>query len=197
MNQNEKRDFGVLLSAVLDVYGANSTAAGVGIWWAALERFPLEAVRGALSAHVQDSVAGKFAPKPADIIGKLQAMDGRPGPEEAWSMIPRDEATSVVWTDEMSQAFGVALPLLEEGDQIAARMAFLERYRTLMQKARDSGEPVNWWPSLGTDQRGREVALLEARDKGRLTHEHVAGLLPHRDVGNLLDQIKQKAALPA
>lgn len=110
-------------------------------------------------------------------------------------MIPRDEAASVVWTEEMAQAFGVAIGLLEEGDQVAARMAFLERYRTLVQSARNAGELVHWTPSLGTDRLGREAALIAARDKGRLTHAHVAGLLPHREEqsGKVLAMIKAKA----
>jgi len=200
MNHNDRQVFGELLKAVLDVYGSAPGVAGVSIWWAALERFPLDAVRAALSAHVQDAVAGKFAPKPADVIGRLHAMDGRPGPEEAWSMIPRDEAASVVWTQEMAQAWGTARLLLDEGDQVAARMAFLERYRQLVQGARDKGEPAKWMPSLGFDQSGREAVLIEARDRGRLTAAHVAGLLPQRDEqsGRTLALIQKRAtALPA
>jgi hypothetical protein len=107
--------------------------------------------------------------------------DGRPGPEEAWAMIPRDEASSVVWTDEMAQAWGIAQPLLDEGDQIAARMAFLERYRKLIQAARDASTPVKWTPSLGQNPSGRESVLIEAARLGRLTVQHVAKLLPYRD----------------
>lgn len=178
MQDADKQDFAQLVTGVMDVYGAKATQASLSIWWAALLRFPFEAVRAAMSAHVQDPLSGKFAPKPADVIGKLQGMDGRPGAEEAWSMIPRYETASVVWTDEMAQAYGVALPLLNEGDAVAARMAFIEQYRRLVQKARDGLVPVKWMPSLGTDANGREAALMDAVDKGRLNAEHVAGLLP-------------------
>lgn len=196
MQESDKANFAALVTGVMDVYGSKATQASLSIWWAALQRFPFEAVRSGLSAHVQDPIAGKFAPKPADIIGKLQSMDGRPGPEEAWSMIPRDESSSVVWTEEMAEAFGVANPLLNEGDQVAARMAFTERYRALVQQARDAGKPVKWMPSLGTDRLGREGALLEAESKGRLTSEHVAGLLPYREEQGamLLAKLKQLAA---
>jgi hypothetical protein len=116
----------------------------------------------------------------ADVIARLD--DGRPGAEEAWAMVSKaigDERVTIVWTAEMRDAFGVAEGL--EGDTIAARMAFLERYRTLCQQARDSGQPIEWSASLGHDSASREAILLEAAEKGRLTAQHVAGLLPHRD----------------
>jgi hypothetical protein len=156
-----------------------------------LLRYPEGQVLGALSRCRREL---KTKLTLADVISRLD--DGRPGPEEAWSMIPRDESSSVVWTEEMAEAFGAANPLLCEGDQVAARMAFVERYRVLMQKARDEGRPPKWTPSLGTDQLGREGALLEAERKGRLTAEHVSGLLPYReDQGaKLLAKLKQLSA---
>lgn len=180
MVDRDKAEFSTILAGVMDVYGTSATTASLSIWWASLARYPLELVRSALAEHVQDSTSGRFAPKPADIIGRIQALDGRPGPEEAWSMIPRDEYATVVWTEEIAQAWGVARPLLTEGDQVAARMAFLERYRALVRRARDDGIPVRWTPSLGHDPSQREAALSEAVEKGRLRSEQVAHLLPNR-----------------
>jgi hypothetical protein len=111
---------------------------------------------------------------PAEVIARLD--DGRPGPEEAWSMLPRSEADSVVWTEEMSKAFGVASPLLS--DPVQARMAFLERYRELVRQARERAVPVRWIPSLGTDHRGQEAALLTAAEAGRIGSQRANELLP-------------------
>ncbi len=86
-------------------------------------------------------------------------------------MIPRDESGSVVWTDEMAAAYGIAGPLLAQGEPIPARMAFLEHYRAAVAKARMDGVPPKWWPSLGHDPRGREQVLLEAAEKGRIGHD--------------------------
>jgi len=133
----------------------------------------------------------------SDILSRID--DGRPGPEEAWSMIPRDESASVVWTEEMAAAFGVALPLLNEGDAVAARMAFTERYRKLCQKARDESAPPKWTPSYGTDQLGREAAITEAMRHNRLSYQQAVTLLPSikdREAPGeplLLDQIKRRA----
>ena len=87
-------------------------------------------------------------------------------------MIPRDESASVVWTDEMAAAYGIAYPLISEGEHVAARMAFLEHYRAAVSKARLDGVRVNWVPSLGYDQVGRARALQEAADKGRIPHDY-------------------------
>ena len=105
-----------------------------------------------------------------DVVSRID--DGRLGVEEAWAMMPFSESQSVVWTEEMAQAFGIALPLLCEGEKVAARMAFKEAYLRLNGEARDAGKPVIWSPSLGHDKSGREPVLSEAVAKGRLTYEH-------------------------
>lgn len=115
----------------------------------------------------------------ADVISRID--DGRPGPETAWAMIPKNESGSVVWTNEMAEAYGVAYPLINDGDMVQARMAFTEAYRDRCSKARDEGIPVKWTPSLGHDPHGREHVLMDAVEKGRLTAKHVAQLLPYRD----------------
>jgi hypothetical protein len=116
----------------------------------------------------------------ADVLSRID--DGRPEGEEAWAMMPKDEGSSVVWTSEMAAAFGAAYPLIRSGETIPARMAFLEKYRNEVRKARDRGDPVKWTPSLGHDVASRESVLIEAAKLGRLPRDHVKGLLPHRDV---------------
>lgn len=113
----------------------------------------------------------------ADIIQRLD--DGRPGPEEAWAMVPRDEAATCVWTDEAREAWGVALPIIQEDDMVAGRVAFLEAYKAAVQRARDERLPARWTVSLGHDVQGREGPLLEAVRKGRISHDHAQHLLPH------------------
>jgi hypothetical protein len=113
----------------------------------------------------------------ADIISRLD--DGRPGPQEAWGMVPQDEATTAVMTDEMATAWGVALDLLQSGDAVAARMAFIEVYQREVTKARDEHVPVKWFASLGHDKAGREQALISAVEKGRLSRQYATKLMPH------------------
>lgn len=112
----------------------------------------------------------------ADVVSRL--ADGRPGAEEAWAMLPMSESQSAVWTTEMSQAFGVALPLIDAGETVPARMAFKETYLRLVNQARDHGQPVEWHVTLGHDPRGREPVLLQAVEKGRLSYEHARDFCP-------------------
>lgn len=115
-----------------------------------------------------------------DVISRLD--DGRPAPEEAWAMIPRDESASGMWTEEMRTAYAAASRLVAEGQLVPARMAFLESYRAEVQKARDALRPVEWQFTPGTDKVGRELVLLDAAEKGRITASGAAALLPyHRE----------------
>lgn len=138
-----------------------------------LSGYPENQVLGALT-RCRKELKGRLTV--ADVITRLD--DGRPGPEEAWAMLPFDEAQTVVWTEEMAGAWGVALPLLEDGDRIAARMAFLESYRTRVQRARDSGTAVKWNVSLGHDQGKRSLVIEEAHRLGRIGTEQRNRLLP-------------------
>lgn len=126
-----------------------------------------------------------------EVVSRLD--DGRPGPEEAWSMIPHDEGTTVVWTDEMAQAFGVANDLLP--NMVQARLAFVEKYTAMVREAREKGLAPNWRVSLGHDPEGRAAPLLEAVDKGRITAAQANRLLPaavHRDVVQRLEAMQAK-----
>jgi len=111
-----------------------------------------------------------------DVVSRLD--DGRPGVEEAWAMLPMDESQTVVWTDEMARAFGIAAPLIEDGDRIAGRMAFKEAYVRMVGEARDSGVAVSWTPSLGHDKDKRGAALSEAVALGRIEYSHAADIYP-------------------
>jgi hypothetical protein len=116
--------------------------------------------------------------KAADILARID--DGRPEVEEAWAMMPESELSSVVWTDEMAQAWGIALPLLNAGDYGGAHAAFLESYTKAVLRARVLRKPVHWAPSLGSDVAARERVLLDAVQKGRLSAAHAEQLLPCR-----------------
>lgn len=105
---------------------------------------------------------------------------GHVGADEAWAIASRgeDESASIVWTDEIAEAFGVARGLLLDGDNVGARMAFRDTYTRLAQQSRDAGRKPQWWPTLGHDARGRKSAILEAVTRGRLPAESVQRYLP-------------------
>ena len=163
-----------LLQAVAvtaELCGRSFSEAAARVFVTDLAPYPEAAVIKALT-RCRKEVRGALTVQ--DVVRRLD--DGRPGPEEAWASMPMDEAQSVVWTDEMAQAYGVVCHMLDE--PVQARMAFLETYRERVRQAREVGEPVKWSPSLGHDPLGRESALMDAAEKGRLTSTHAAALLP-------------------
>ena len=93
-------------------------------------------------------------------------------------MIPRNESVSAVLSQDMLTAMSSAQPLLDEGDQVAARMAFKESYTRLITEARNNSVPVAWFPSLGDDKNGREAVVQEAVRLGRISGTHAQRLLP-------------------
>jgi hypothetical protein len=117
-----------------------------------------------------------------DVLDRIPG--GHPGAEEAWAIVsaaigPRGlerEDVSIVWTNEMREAFGVALPLGE--DKVAARMAFKEAYTARVSVARANRQRPQWAVSLGYDPQGREVAVQQALSKNQISQVQAARLLP-------------------
>ena len=141
-----------------------------------LSRFPEHQVHAAL-ARCRRELQHRLTV--AAVIERLD--DGRPGAEEAFAMLPRNEHESVYWCDEAREAARVALPLIAARDQVGARMAFKERFSQLVQRNRDRGVPVRWSFSFGLDSTGRERAIHDAVERGRLSPDHARALLPHLD----------------
>lgn len=176
MHSTDIADFTDMLDAVSAMlsrgkYAPNATS--TSMFFNAMRRYSLAIVRAAFDAHVADPVRGKFVPVPADLIAQIEGMladDGRLGPEEAWALAlrARNEAETVVWTPEISQAFASARSVLDGGDDVGARMAFREAYTRIVAAARADMAPVLWVPTLGYDLERRELALAEAIAAGRL-----------------------------
>lgn len=176
MNQSDSDNFLKLLSSTAELFGREVSDSVAKLYWNALAPYEFEVVQGVFSQLVKGS---KFMPMISDVLKVLWAKDGRPEAEAAWAELApslNDERLSLVWTDEMTEAWGAALNL--KTDLVAARMVFLEKYRALLLRARLEGKPVKWTPSLGFDVAGREEALRKAVELRRLTHEHAALLLP-------------------
>lgn len=166
--------------ATAEVMGTELSADGARLFCNDLSDYPEQAVLKSL-VRCRREVSGRL--KLADVISRID--DGRPGAEEAWAMIPRTESETAVWTDEMRQAYGVASPLIAEGDNVAARMAFKQSYERLLSEARSNRLPVQWSVTLGHDIAGRESALTRAVELGRITHERATALLPHGSFGSV------------
>lgn len=174
LNEN-RTEFTALLATAMAVYGKTITTGMVDLYFSALQRYELDVVREGLNRHLQDPQAGQFAPKPADVIRQIQEShhDGRPEGDEAWSMaiLASDEQITTVLTEEIQGALWAARPLLEMGDKIAARKAFLDSYARLVRIAREKGKPAAWHVSLGLSKSGRAEAIDTAVRLGRISHD--------------------------
>lgn len=111
----------------------------------------------------------------ADVLNRID--DGRPSVDVAWSLIPIDESETVVWTEEMAAAYGVAHRLLRAGDHVGARLAFGREYERLVRAARASRTLVAWRPSLGYDPATRTEVIEQAHRTGRLALHGTDGVL--------------------
>lgn len=186
MNQSDFDGFRKLLNACLSMWGDAPSAEVSAVWFRCLADYDLATVSAAFNAHMRDPSSGKFAPKPAHIIEQIRAAsanDGRPGPEEAWalSLKARDEYDTVVWTHECVQAWAVARPVMDLGDEVGARMAFREAYNRLVDEARARREPVAWEVSEGFDKDLRRLAVSEAVEAGRIQAGHYLALPSNGD----------------
>lgn len=186
MNTNDKRPFADLLSDLAEVYDKPPlTKTKLQAYWSVLERYPLQAIEAARDLHLADPDRGRFMPMPADLAGKVREIidrsTGRPSADEAWALALQaaDEDDTVVWTDEIAQAYGAASEILMAGDKVGARMAFRAAYERITSEA---AGPAKWQVSLGHDPERRETAITKAVQVGRLNHEQAARYLPAPEI---------------
>lgn len=162
------------ITATAELMGTELAIDGARMLCADLAAYPEHEVLESLR-KCRREVTGRLTL--AAIVSRID--DGHPGPEEAWAMMPRSESQTVVWTAQMAESWGIASALLDEGDAVAARMAFREHYVKAVQAARDAGMRPKWRPSLGHDPGGRESVIREAVERGRLAVDHARLALPH------------------
>lgn len=194
MRDDDYRTFAAMLDQVCALLSKGShkpDPQSTALWFRVLTPYDLEAVRRAFDAHVRDPDRGRFVPVPADIIAKIHAQDGRPSSDEAWAIAVKgaDESATVTWNDEIAEAWGIAKPVLDGGDEVGARMAFRDAYNRISEERK--GQPVRWWPSLGHDPAGRAAEVARASVAGLL--EHQPALLLAAPNGMTLEGIANRA----
>ena len=184
MNSTDEATFTALMAKTWRFYGKTPTGQDIADWIDLLDGFPLAAIATAFKQHLTDPKAGQYLPKPADLIRYLpQATtdDGHPGPDEAWGMLLRligNERETGVLTDEMRAGWAASQPILDLGDEVGARMCFLDVYRRRTQEARQNGLKAHWTVTLGDDPTLRVQRLNESVKALRIDVDHAQSLLP-------------------
>lgn len=160
--------------ATAEVMGNELSTDGARVMCSDLSEYPEDKVLAALT-RCRREVRGRLTL--ADVISRID--DGRLGADEAWALIPRSEEESVVWTPEIATAFFAAKPILDAGDDVAARMAFKQAYERALNEARTSRRPVVWSVSVGYDKSSLEATLRNAVDVGRISAQQAVKYLPN------------------
>ncbi len=190
MKSTDNASFAVMLTGIMkDVYEKPVSPTLINLWIASLKPYELADVQAAFERHLIDPQAGQFPPKPADIVRQLQALQpdegdgdsGHPGPEEAWGMLihfANDERETGLYTEPMRQAWEACDPILKLGDEVGARMCFLETYRKAVKRAQETRNPPKWSLSMGSDIERRKSALADAVAAKRISADYAQSLLP-------------------
>lgn len=177
LTDHDKKTFSEIIKGTAGAYGREVSPIVMRMFWGVLSKYEIHQVEAAFSSHLQTS---RFMPTIAEIVERIEMMSGqaaRPGPDEAWAMIPKDEQSSQVVTQEMLGAYGVAAHMIHDGDLIAARMAFKDAYTRLCEESKTKGRPVEWVLSRGWDKETLGQAVSEAVRLGRMTPEKAAPYL--------------------
>jgi len=173
------------IAATAEVCGGSKwSAAAVRIACVHLGQFAEPAIRQSL-LRCQQEVKGTLAL--ADIIARMP--DGRPSPDVAWSQVSGPESETFVTTDEAMEAWAAARPLVAAGDEVAARMAFLARYREVCAQGRTSGRRPKPYVSVGSDRSRAETVIKDAVARGLLDAQdsQARGVLAPAPIHQLAD----------
>ena len=167
-----------MLCATAEAIGTQITPAAAALMANDLSGHTMEQIGLAL-AEVRRTARGRLVV--GDVLRALASTDGRPARDEAWAiaLAASDEDDTVVMTNEIQLALSAARPVLDAGDKVGARMAFMSAYDRFVDEARRDAEPVNWLVSLGYDASRRDAALQRAVQLKRLPVEKASLYLSH------------------
>lgn len=139
MQHSDKPKFAQAITVLGEIYGKEVSQTLIGVYYNALEAWPIDEVSKAIQAHTRDTENGQFFPKPADLIRHLEgSQEGRA--LEAWSKAVKaigrvGRYSSIVFDDPVihkviDEMGGWSKLCLTEVDEMPFRAAeFAKRYR--------------------------------------------------------------------
>lgn len=110
------------------------------------------------------------------------------GSHEAWAIAEKSigfdgQELTVIWTEQMAQAFSRCEELIKTGDKYQraeAKKIFCDAYDRLVSQAKDQGLKPIYVTSLGTDKDQAIAAIKQAEVDGFLTAPDATALLEHK-----------------
>lgn len=177
MNLDEQERIVQQLVATAEVMGHQITLNAALMMCQDLSEYAFNDVMIALT-RCRKEVIGKLTLKA--IVDLLAPAGGWLSANEAWAQaLPaQDEANTMVWTVETRKAWFIALPILESGDKIGARMAFIEAYNREVAQAKAAGGLPQIEVSRGDRADLYELAVSQAQTAGLLPPPKPVAALP-------------------
>lgn len=165
------------LYATAEVLGSEIKPAAATLMIRDLRQYPRCEIEQSL-ARCRSEITGRLTL--AAILERMPSADAFLSANEAWALAlsGEDDMDTIVWTEEVAAAMGVARPVLDIGDKVGARMAFIGAYDREVAKAKAEGRKPKWQVSLGYSPERRQDAISEAIKLGRLEAPKVEHLLP-------------------
>jgi hypothetical protein len=162
-NENEKKQFTAALTGLAAIFRHDIKREVYALYWDVFKDSELTDFLAACKAHM---IKGKFFPVPAELLALMPNQCEHIGADEAWSLVleSMDEFSTVILNQQIAEARGIAWAIYEDGDKIAARMAFKEAYNRII---KTSPKP-QWYISEGYDRARRADAVAKAVQMGRL-----------------------------
>lgn len=184
MTENDIDEFFLMLDEVYDLMGKTPaakiiSASSKAIFYRTLCGYTLEEIRAAIDAHAADGV---YTPVPSDIKFQIEKRSGAlwMSADEAWATVPKLESDSGILNQVSAAALAVAQSLIDDGEMVAARRAFIDAYNARVESAKahpdpDQRMPKNFisggnHPERFGDAHGERMMLIERAQK--------SGLLP-------------------
>lgn len=176
MVESEQMEFFKLLDATYEVTGRGqkvlSPAARV-LFFQDLQEYPWDWVRKAFEAHRKDAERSKFGPpNPGDIRHQIEIRMPVQwiGANEAWALMPKNEATSAVLNQVTAKAMAAANRIMLSEGETAARMAFRDAYEHGVAVEKTAGRAPAYFfsPSQGGSEEEKLGVIAEGVRMGLL-----------------------------
>lgn len=190
-----------IITATAEVLGHEITPAAVEMMALDLAEYPDDQQIALALQACRRELTGRLTL--AAVLERIAVLDGHPEPNEAWAIALRaaDETRSAAMTAEITTALHAAGPVLAAGDEVGARMAFIDSYKRCLMESRRERKPVRWYLSPGHCPHGRlseiermkREGLIGESEKTRLIEQHTQqALLTSPEVGAVVALITGK-----
>ena len=127
-------EIGTVLKAIAVTAQLTSTElseAALEVFEADLSGYSEEQILAALT-RCRRELSGRLTV--SAVIDRISCAGGHQTANEAWGVVmaSADESDTVIWTDQIAEAAGIARPILDAGDEVGARMAFRDAYERIV-----------------------------------------------------------------